>query len=321
MKKLLSSFLLFVVIAVNAFSLSAEKILQVKSAVSEIRYFGGKIFVATERGRVEILDLKTGETIQTINYPPFEDFTGELQLPKIFSVDISPDGKKIIAVVQASRGGRDIYIYEKKQLKKIISRKKHLPIAKVRFITSNRVLFGLSGDELVLYNLSEGKIIYRNPVGMSFFSDMEVNNDKTEVAVVDESGDTKIADIKTGKVIKVIEELNKDKVFDVDFKNDRVISGGRDKKAVFYDLKTDKYRIFYADDFMVFSVALSPSGKIGAYLYNDKFDVRIVDTETGELITVLKGHRATPSNLLFIDDNQLIIGCDDGKLYIWRLRK
>ncbi|MDQ7056571.1 MAG: hypothetical protein Q9M89_09040 [Persephonella sp.] len=256
-----------------------------------------------------------------MKFPEFEDFTGELQPPKVFSVDVSPDGKKIVAVVQASRGGREVYIYEGNNLKKIISRKKHMPVAKVRFITGDSILLGLSGDEVVLFSLPDSKVIYRKPVGMSFFSDMEINESKDKVAVVDESGDTKIVDVKTGKVIKVIEELNKDKVFDVDFKNDRVISGGRDKKAVFYNLKTDSYRIFSADDFMVFSVALSPSGKKGAYLYNDKFDVRVVDTETGDLITVLKGHRATPSNILFIDENQLITGCDDGKLYIWRLKR
>ncbi len=322
MKKLLSLSALFFVFVIRAYSVTPELVntFKVDGAVSELRYFDGKIFVATERGKVKVIELKTGKTLLEIKYPEFEDFTGELQLPKVFSVDVSPDRKKIVAVVQASRGGREVYIYSGKKLKKIVDRKKHLQITRVRFIDNNHLLFGLGGDELVLFQIDEKKILYRNPVGMSFFSDMEINENRTKVAVVDESGDTRIADIKTGKVIKVIEELNKDKAFDVDFKNDRIITGGRDKKAVFYNLKTDQYRIMNADDFMVFSVALSPSGKRGAYLYNDKFDVRIFDTETGDVISVLKGHRATPSNILFIDENQLIIGCDDGKLYIWRLK-
>jgi len=321
MKTLLNTFLLFTVVSFYSFSSTVEKILEVGSAVSEIRYFSGKIFVATERGKLEIFDIHSGERLETIQYPKFKDFAGDFQPPKVFSIDISPDGKKIISVVQSERGGRDVYLYQDKNLKKIIDRKKHLQIGKVRFLDNTSVVFGLLGDEVVLFNLSKNEIIYRNPVGMSFFSDMEINTDKTKIAVVDESGDIKIVDVKTGKVLKVIEEMNKDKIFDVDFRNNKTISGGRDKKAVFYNLENDKYKIFYADDFMVFSVALSPSGKKGAYLYNDKFDVRVVDTETGDLITVLKGHKATPSNILFIDDNQLIIGCDDGKLYIWRLKK
>ena len=292
---------------------------KVDGAVSDIRYKDGKIYIATERGKVEILDFKTLKKLEVISYPKFEDFTGELQLPKVFSVDVSPDGKKIVAVIQATRGGREVYLFENGKLKKIIDRRKHLQIARLRFVNNNLILFGLGGDEIVLYDLNKNKIIYRKPVGMSYFSDMEINDEKTMVAIADESGDTKIADIKTGNVIKVIQELNKDKVFDVDFRNNRVMTGGRDKKAVYYNLKTDHYNTFPADDFMVFSVALSPSGKKGAYLYNDRFDVRIVDTEEGTVLTTLSGHKATPSNIRFVDENQLIIGCDDGKLYIWRI--
>lgn len=321
MKKLCKAILVFILTIEYSFGISPKlvNVGKVDGAVSDIRYKNGKIYIATERGKVEILDLKTLKKIKVISYPKFEDFTGELQLPKVFSVDISPDGKKIAAAVQATRGGREVYIFEDGKLQKIIDRKKHLQVAKIRFVSNNLILFGLGGDELILYDLEKSKPIYREPVGMSFFSDMEINDEKTMVAVVDESGDTKIASIKNGKVIKVIEELNKDKAFDVDFRNNRVITGGRDKKAVYYNLKTDHYTTFSADDFMVFSVALSPSGNRGAYLYNDKFDVRIVDTEEGTILTTLSGHKATPSNIRFVDENQLIIGCDDGKLYIWRI--
>ncbi|WP_457624016.1 WD40 repeat domain-containing protein [Persephonella sp.] len=324
MKKILHSILLITLLLTglsSAVTPKLVKVIQVDGAVSDLRFKSGKIFVATERGNVEIIDFKTFKKINIIKYPKFEDFMGELQLPKVFSVDISPDDSKIIAAIQASRGGREVYLYEDGKLEKIIDRKKHLPIVRARFVNNNQVIFGLSGDELVLYDLPENRIIYRKPVGMSFFSDMEINDSKTEVAVVDESGDTRIADVKTGKIIKVIEELNKDKAFDVDFRNHRVMSGGRDKKAVYYNLKNDTYQIFDADDFMVFSVALSPSGKTGAYLYNDKFDVKVVDTEEGFVLTTLSGHKATPSNIRFVDENQLIIGCDDGKIYIWRIER
>ncbi|WP_457639805.1 WD40 repeat domain-containing protein [Persephonella sp.] len=323
MKRKLLSLLVVLVVSGTVWAVTPklQATLEVDGAVSDLRYKDGKIFVATERGKVEVIDLNSRKVEKKISYPKFEDFMGELQLAKVFSVDVSPDGKTIIAVIQASRGGREAYLYRGEKLEKIIDRKKHLPMVRVRFVDNSRVIFGLSGDELVLFDIENRKVLYRQPVGMSFFSDMEVNDSRTKVAVVDESGDTRIADVKTGKVIKVIEELNKDKAFDVDFKNNRVMSGGRDKKAVFYNLSTDKYRIFEADDFMVFSVALSPSGKTGAYLYNDKFDIRVVDTETGSVLAVLMGHRATPSNILFTDENSIVVGCDDGKIYLWRMER
>ncbi|WP_456463924.1 WD40 repeat domain-containing protein [Persephonella sp.] len=323
MRKLLLHRVIFLLIITIEYSFAVSSQLvntgKVDGAISDLRYKSGKIYIATERGKVEILDFKTLKKIKVISYPKFEDFRGELQLPKVFSVDISPDEKKIVAVIQTTRGGREVYLFEDGKLQKIIDRRKHLQITRLRFVDNNLILFGLGGDELVLYDIEKDKIIYREPVGMSFFSDMEVNDEKSMVAIADESGDTKIADVKTGKVIKVIQEMNKDKAFDVDFRNKRVMTGGRDKKAVYYNLKTDHYTTFPADDFMVFSVALSPSGNRGAYLYNDKFDVRIVDTEEGKILTTLSGHKATPSNMRFVDENQLIIGCDDGKLYIWRI--
>ncbi len=319
MKKIFLSFILFISCAF-AITPELQDVIQLDGAISDISVSGEKAYVATERGKVQIIDLKTHKVVDEISYPKFEDFMGELQLPKIFSVDVSPDQKLIAAAVQATRGGREVYIYQNKKLIKIVNRKMHLPIAKLRFVDNNHLIFGLTSDEVVLFDITAKKVIYRKSVGMSFFSDMEINENKTKLALTDESGDTRIIDIKSGKVIKVIEELNKDKAFDVDFKNNRTFTGGRDKKAVYYNLNTDQYQIFDADDFMVFSVGLSPSGKIGAYVYNDKFNVKVVNTEEGTTITYLKGHKSTPSNIRFLSENEIIIGCDDGKIFFWRLK-
>ncbi len=307
-----------------AFEATLEKKAKASGAVSDIVYNSGKIYVATERSEVNIVDLQKGEIIKSIKYPYFEDFMGELQPAKVFSIDVSPDGKSLIAVVQTIRGGKDVYLLdltkENSKPEKILTRRAHLPIVKVRFVNNNQVVFGLSGDEVVLFDISQKKQIYRISVGMSFFSDMALDNNRELLAVVDESGDTHIVDVKKGKVIRELEEMNKDKAFSVDIKNNVVISGGRDKKATVFNLKTNKKREFLADDFMVFSVGLSPSGKIGAYVYNDKYDVAVIDTNIGERLGFLKGHKSTPSHILFVNENKLVIGCDNKEIYIWRIK-
>ncbi len=298
-----------------------EKITNVSGAVSDIAIHSGKIYVATEMGKIDIVDIKTKRKIKSIEFPKFEDFMGEKQPPKIFSVDVSPDGKKIVAIAQGNRGGREIYIYKDGKLIKLIDWSKNIPAYRVRFVDDNKVIMGLSSDEIILYDISKKKLIYRKSVGMSFFSDMEINESRNKLALTDESGDTRVIDIKSGKIIKKIEELNKDKSFDVDFRNNRIINGSRDKKAVFYNLNNNKYRILNAKDFMVFSVGLSPSGKVGAYLYNGKYDVKVFKTDTGTTIATLKGHAATPSIIKFLNESELITGCDNGKIYFWRFEK
>jgi WD40 repeat protein len=301
-----------------------EKKIKASGAVSDIVYSNGKIYVATERSKVDVIDLSKKEIIKSYEYPYFEDFMGELQPAKVFSADVSPDGKKLIATVQGIRGSREVYLLDlTKDGKpvKIVSRKAHLPINKLRFVSNNKVVFGLSGDEVILYDIDQKKQLYRISVGMSFFSDMAIDTDKKLVAVVDESGDTHIVDVEQGKVIRNLEEMNKDKAFSVDIKNRVVISGGRDKKASVFDLKTGHKKEFLADDFMVFSVGLSQDGKLGAYLYNDKYDVAVVDISTGEKIGFLKGHVSTPGRILFIENNTIITGCDNGEIYIWRIKR
>ena len=320
MKKLLASVGLATLLLINQSFADAklERNINVSGAVSDIAVYGNKVYVATEMGKIDILDIKIKKKIKSINFPKFKDFMGELQPPKIFSVDVSPNGKKIVAVAQGNRGGREVYIYENGKLIKIIDWKRNIPAYKVRFVDNNRIIMGLSSDEIILYNISKKKQIYRKYIGMSYFSDMEINEKRNKLALTDESGDTRIIDIRTGKVIKKIEELNKDKAFDIDFRNNRIFNGSRDKKAVYYNLNNNSYKIYNSNDFMVFSVGLSPSGKVGAYLYDDKYNVKIIQTETGKSIATLKGHTATPSVIKFINEHSLITGCDNGKIYFWR---
>ncbi len=324
MGRILIFFFVIYISFASAFEASLEKKAKVSGAVSDMVFYKGKLFVATERSKVDIVDLQSGQIIKSIKYPFFEDFMGELQPAKVFSLDVSPNGKNLITVVQTIRGGKDVYLLDltKDNSKpvKILTRKSHLPIVKVRYVNNNQVVFGLSGDEVVLFDIPQKKQVYRISVGMSFFSDMALDNNRKLLAVVDESGDTHIVDVKKGKLIRDIEEMNKDKAFSVDIKNDIVISGGRDKKATVFNLKTNKKREFLADDFMVFSVGLSPSGKIGAYVYNDKYDVAIIDTDLGEKLGFLKGHKSTPSHILFLSENQLAIGCDNKEIYVWRIK-
>ncbi len=322
MKKFLIAFSLAGLLTTSSLAEAIlEKTLKISGASSDATIHNGKVYIATEMGKIDIIDIKTKKKIKSIEFPKFEDFMGDLQPPKIFSVDISPDGKTLVAVAQGNRGGRELYIYKNNKLTKIIDWTKNIQAYRVRFVDNDKIIMGLSSDEIILYSLKKRKIIYRKYIGMSFFSDMEINEKRDKLALTDESGDTRIFDIKKGKVIKVIEELNKDKSFDVDFRNNKIMNGSRDKKAVFYNLKTNKYKILPSKDFMVFSVGLSPSGKVGAYLYDDKYDVRVVNTSSGDEIALLKGHTATPSIIKFLSETELITSCDDGKVFFWKIKK
>ncbi|WP_457623098.1 WD40 repeat domain-containing protein [Persephonella sp.] len=293
-------------------------VVDLKSAITEIRVKDNNLYVSVELGKIFVLDLTTKKIKNIIEFPLIENYFGEKLNPKVFSIDICNNGN-IVAVIEGSDGTRELKFIDRQtgSISTVIEGKKRISMTKVRFVNDNQVVVATTGDEILLVTLKNGKIHYRKSVGMSTFSDMEINESKTLVAVGDESGDVHIADVKSGNLIKDLTGINVDRLFNVDFRGGKVASGGRDRRVAVYDLKTGKGKRFDGK-FLVFGLGLSPSGKYLAYLFNDKNDVAVVNTETGSKVDMLTGHNYTVSVVLFLDESNIIIGCDDGKIFFWR---
>ncbi|WP_457621205.1 WD40 repeat domain-containing protein [Persephonella sp.] len=311
-------FLLFFIGAAYGKVFKNTDILDLKSAITEIRAKDSKLYVSVELGKIYVLDIGTKKVEKVIQFPLIENYIGEKLEPKVFSVDVCSNGN-IISVVEGSDGTRELKFITVKDgvIHTIIPGKERISMTKARFVDDNHVIVATTGDEILLVSLDDKKIHYRKTVGMSTFSDMEINDDKTLVAVGDESGDVHIADIKTGDLVKDLTGINVDRLFNVDFRNGKVASSGRDRRVAVYDLETGKGKRFDGK-FLIFGLGLSPSARYVAYLYNDQNDVAVVDVHTGNRIDMLTGHKYTVSVILFLDEDSIVIGCDDGKIFFWR---
>ncbi|WP_457642289.1 WD40 repeat domain-containing protein [Persephonella sp.] len=309
--------LFFVVIGVSYGKVFKKTdVIDLKSAITEIRFRDGKLYVSVELGKIYVLDIKTKKVLKEFKFPDIENYFGELNPPKIFSLDVCKNGN-IILVSEGYDGTRELKFIKDGNFIPIISGKERISMTKVRFVDDNHVIVATTGDEILLVSLKDKKILYRKSVGMATFSDMEINEEKSLVAVGDESGDVHIASVKTGEVVKDLTGINVDRLFNVDFRAGKVASGGRDRRVAVYDVKTGKGKRFDGN-FLVFGLGLSPSARYIAYLYNDKNDVLVVDTVTGSKVDLLTGHDYTVSIVLFLDEDTIIIGCDDGKIFFWR---
>jgi len=195
-------------------------IVDLKSAITEIRLKDGKLYVSVELGKIYVLDLEEKKVLNVIELPEIENYFGEKLKPKVFSIDICRNGN-IIAVVEGFDGTRELKFITVNdgRIHTIIPGKRRISMTKVRFVDKNNVVVATTGDEILLISLDDKKIHYRKSVGMSTFSDMEINEDKTLVAVGDESGDVHIADVKTGDLVKDLTGINVDRLFNVDFVN------------------------------------------------------------------------------------------------------
>jgi len=226
-------------------------------AVTDIVYSKNKLYSATDASCVDIFDTDTKKIIQKIKLSQITDFMGDTIDSKVYSVDLLDN--KILILSLAKKGARRIHIFKDNKLELIIPYTKRLFIAKAKFVDSNTIIFALLGNEIISYDITKKKENYRIQVSQSKFSNFVLNEEKTQIIVADESGNLKIHNIKDGSFIKELSGQNLDNVFQIDTKSGVIASAGQDRRVVIYK---DNSAYFKTASFLIYSVGLSPSGKL-----------------------------------------------------------
>lgn len=324
MTKLILIFsLLFV--GLSAKDLTPTYVYKANGGVTDIVASNGKIYVSTQASCVNVYDLKTKKLVQTISIPQIKDFMGDIIDAKVYNVDVYKD--KILLTSQGAKGFREVHIYDKGKKSTVISVEKKLYIAKARFIDENTIVFSLLGNQMYLYDLKEKKVIWKINVKAkdadfnSTFADFTLNEDRTSAVIADESGDLKIVDIKKGEVVKILANKNLDKVFKVDYKNNKIITAGQDGRCVVYDLKNNSdYFLREKHWFLIYGAGLSPSAKLGAFSSDEQNNVTVFKTSTKSKIYKLMNNPMTLTSILFISEDEVFITTDSSKFNYYKLK-
>ena len=274
------------------------------------------LYVATAASSVDIFDLKTKEKIDSIKVPKIKDFMNETIDARIYSVDILENDLLILS--QGENGGRNLDIYKDGKLNKIIEDKDRLFIAYAKFIDENHIIYALLSNQIYLYDLKNKKIINETQISQSKFSNFKLNEDKTKVVVADESGILTMVNTKDLSQIKKFDTLNLDNVFQVDIKNDIIITAGQDRRCAIYT--SDKKNSYYKEaSFLIYSAALSPSGKLGSFASDEENNVTVFNINTKENLYKLTQNRSTLTNILFINENEIFVSSDDKKINYYKI--
>jgi len=311
--------LLFLIFIQNSYSIDINPtfILKSKGFVNDFVIDKNKLYVANDEGSVEIFDLTTQKLIDEIFIEPIYTTSQKWQNSKILSVDRF---KNKTLIISNDKGPyRNAWIHDGKTLNHVIKVDKKLSIKKAKFITEDKILLGTLGYEISLFDTTDNYKQYTNQPEQSAFSDLVLSQDKKTIVTASESGQVILSDSKTGKVIKEFKPLNLDKVFQLAYKNDVVITAGQDRRVVIYN--KDSKPFYIKSDFLVYSVGLSPSGKIGIYSSNTDNDLQLFYTKNGKKLDVLKGHYAKPTIIKFYNENSLFSAGYENKIYYWRLDK
>ncbi len=301
----------------NAKDLKPTFIYSGSGAVTDLVYQNDKLYSATAEGAVDIYDTKEQKLIKTVTVPKIKDFIGDEVASKIYSVDIIDN--TIMIASQGKIGYRRVHLFKDNNLTKIISVAQSYTIAKAKFVDNNHLLIALLSNELILFDIKEKKALYREQISGSKFSSFALNEKRDEVIIADESGELKLVSVKDGKVIKEFKGQNVDNIFQVDYKNSLIITAGQDRRTAIYT-KDGKTAYYKNGTFLIYSSALSPSGEIGAYASDEHNNITLFNTSTKSNLYKLGSHKATISNILFIDDKKLFTASDDKDINYWELK-
>ncbi|MFY4861679.1 WD40 repeat domain-containing protein [Aliarcobacter butzleri] len=316
--KIFNYFILIFILTYNLFAndLKPVNILETSGGVTDLVLDKNRLLSATVNSTIDIFDINSKEKIDTIKIPKIKDFLGDLIESKIYSTDILEN--KILILSQGESGGRNLFIYEDKKLINIIDDKKRLFIAYAKFLDENHIIYALLSNQLFIYDIKNKTTINEIQVSQSKFSHFKLSLDKTKVVVADESGALSLFDSKSLKLLQVFKSQNVDNVFQVDLKNNTLISAGQDRRCAIYNI--DKNISFYKDsNFLVYSVALSPSSKKGAFSSDENNNVTVFDVSSKENLFRLTNIQNTLTNILFLNENELFVASDDNKINYYKL--
>jgi len=303
-------------------SLSAAKIneptisMQTSGFVVDLVADKGKLYCATDASSVDIFDIETKELIEIIKVEQITDFMGDVIDSKIYSVDVMGDTVMILS--QAEKGARRVHIYKDKKLQLIIPYTDELFIAKAKFLDKDTLLLGLLSNELISYDLKKRKQNYKIQVSQSKFSDFVLIDEKTRVVVADESGNLKIHNTKDGSFSKMLGGQNLDNVFQVDSKKGIIATAGQDRKTVVYNLNNGS-NFYKTAEFLIYSVAISPSAKLVAYSNDEQGNVEIFKVSTHSAIGHFGGNKGTISKILFLNEKEFFIASDSTTLNYYKI--
>lgn len=286
-------------------------------AVTDIVYKDAKLYSATDASCVDIFDTTTKKIIKKIKVSQIKDFMGDIIDSKVYSIDVIKD--KILILSQAQKGARRVHIYENGKLELFIPYTDRLFIAKAKFINENTILLGLLSNEIISYDLKNKKINYRVSISQSKFSNFALNEDKSEVVIADESGDLKIHATKDASRLKELSGQNLDNVFQVDTKNGIIATAGQDRRVVIYAPKFNSAYYEHAK-FLIYSVGLSPSGKIVGYASDEDNNVALFNTITKSKLGLYGGNKMTLSNILFINEKEFFVSSDDKTINFYKIK-
>lgn len=276
-----------------------------------------ELLIATDNGAVQVYDYESKVFSKTITLPEVEDFVGDMIPPRVFSVDKIDE--RYLLLSDSGKGGYvNLWIHENNVTTQLMDSSDKKAAIKARFINKDQILLGYLSNEAALFDVKSKKELYRVQLNESKFSDFALNEERTQAVYACESGVLNVIDTHTGEVTKILEGLNVDNVYKVDFSQGIVSAAGQDRRGSLYDVTVGTGE-YIEGTFLIYATGLSPSAKRVAFAMDEKNYISIYKRSSKSKIAELRGQKSTLNTILFKDETTLFSSSDDNTVLMWKL--
>ena len=276
-----------------------------------------ELIIGTTNGVLQVYDHEAKVFTKTFTLPKVKDFMGDMIAPRVFSVD-KIDGRYLLLSDSGKGGYSNLWIHENNVTTQLLSAVDKKAAIKARFINKDQILLGYLSNEAALFDIKSKEELYRVQLSESKFSDFALNKAKTQAVFSCESGVLNVIDTQTGKIVKVLEGMNVDNVYRVDFKQGIVSAAGQDRRGSLYDIVMGT-ATYIEGNFLIYATGLSPSAKKVGFVMDEKNNISIYRRSDKSKIAELQGQKSTLNNIIFKDENTLFSSSDDSTVMMWKL--
>ncbi|TKX33203.1 WD40 repeat domain-containing protein [Campylobacter aviculae] len=271
--------------------------LRINSNITTLKLDGQNLYIGTEKGEVLKYNIQDKSLKKLLSLPKIKDYYGD-NFATIYSIDSRYD--KLLILSEGDFGSKNLSFYNKKfTIKKL----QEQSVKKIFFIDDNTFIFILLDSEIILVDRNLKKL-KEFQFSHSSLSDAVLNEDKTQLVAGFESGKVELFDLKKWKILKNYNKMHKDNIYQVDFKKNIILSCGTDRRLGI--VKNDE-QFFLQKDFLIYTCALSPSGKFAIYSDNEAEISEIFNINNFNTIAKFHNMGVMGEFIIFINENEFII--------------
>ena len=313
----ISVLLLLFHLTLNAKEIRPVTTIQTSGLVSDFVEDRGLLYVATDAGVVDIIDLSSQKIVKQIKFAPLLTVQGDYVPARVHSIDRF-NGKTLM-VTSDTNAYRNVWIDDGKTLTKIIDSSQQAMPKSAYFSAKDKIVFGSFGSDVVLYDNNENTKLYEQHISESTMGGMILSQDKQKLIISDESGTVRVLDVNSSKILQTFSSEHVDNIYRVAYAKGTIITAGQDRRVGVYRENGKAYHI--KSNFLVYAVGISPSGQTAVYSSGFEHALQLFNTRTGTKGDRLIGHYATPGKILFINETSIISAGDEARIFFWKLEK